>query len=529
MNAKEILDVQQERIRTLHYTWIAFFITFFTWFNLAPLATTMSKTLDWLTPEDLKVLLICNVALTIPARVIVGSLLDRFGPRIIFSTLLVVMSIPCFVFAMGDSLMVLVVSRLVLSGIGAGFVIGVRMVAEWFPPKDIGFAEGFYAGWGNFGSAVAAMLLPTLALNAFGGDNGWRYAIAFTGLCCLVYGFIYYEKVADTPEDKVFIGSSKAEPIEVSSYLDMVALMLWTLPLYGALGLLGWRLAKVGFIDDNIFNVVLVVLSVLYLKDVFKIYRYNAPLIKNDEIPDDDKYSFNMVASLNATYFANFGAELAVVSMLPAFFEGMFSISPATAGLVAASFAFVNLFARPLGGFLSDFFTSRRTIMLIFLLGISAGFFGMSRINSSWPLALAIGMTILCSIFVQGAEGATFAIIPLVKKRMTGKVAGMVGAYGNVGAVVYLTIYTMVTPAQFFLILSAGSMFSFLYCLIFLREPAGAFEEDFVLSSRDHIIISSHDREVLANIWRDQVKNEGDDEDSSDGESSVSKGEDQPK
>lgn len=506
MQVKELVDFKQERIRALHYTWIAFFVSFFTWFNLAPIATTMVKNLSWLTPEDLKVLLICNVALTIPARVIIGALLDRVGPRIVFSGLLVVMSIPCFVFAMGDSFLVLVISRLVLSSIGAGFVVGVRMVSEWFPPKDIGFAEGFYAGWGNFGSAAAAMILPSVALNLFGGVNGWRYAIALTGFLCLAYGVFYYLKVTDTPEGKIFLGSRKTEPIEVSSYLDMISLMLWTFPLYGALALLTWKLQGSGFLDSVVFYVILGVLGGLYIRDLVRIAKHNVPLLKNDLIPEDDAYAFSSVTALNTTYFANFGAELAVISMLPAFFESTFSISPAMAGLVASSFALVNLIARPLGGFLSDAFSSRRKVMLIFLFGIFCGFFAMSRIESSWPLPIAIAVTIACSVFVQGAEGATFAIIPLVKKRMTGKVAGMVGAYGNVGAVVYLTVYTMVTPDQFFLIVAAGSLFSFLYCCVFLREPEGAFGDEFFLSSRDSAIITLHEREALENLLDEQIK-----------------------
>ena len=68
-------------IRVLHYTWIAFFMTFYVWFNLAPLATTMRASEPWLTKEHIKVLLIANVALTIPARIIVGTLIDRFGAR----------------------------------------------------------------------------------------------------------------------------------------------------------------------------------------------------------------------------------------------------------------------------------------------------------------------------------------------------------------------------------------------------------------------------------------------------------------
>jgi MFS transporter, NNP family, nitrate/nitrite transporter len=75
------------RYRVLHLTWIAFFLTFVCWFNFAPFATTIGKEL-LLTPEQIKTLGICNLALTIPARIIIGMLLDRFGPRRTYSLLL---------------------------------------------------------------------------------------------------------------------------------------------------------------------------------------------------------------------------------------------------------------------------------------------------------------------------------------------------------------------------------------------------------------------------------------------------------
>ena len=39
MHAKELLELERRDIRSLHYTWIAFFLTFYVWFNMAPLAT----------------------------------------------------------------------------------------------------------------------------------------------------------------------------------------------------------------------------------------------------------------------------------------------------------------------------------------------------------------------------------------------------------------------------------------------------------------------------------------------------------
>ena len=96
-----------------------------------------------------------------------------------------------FFFATADSYEMLMASRFALGFVGAGFVIGIRMISEWFPAKQVGIAEGIYGGWGNFGSAAAALSLPTLAL-MYGGDDGWRYAIATTGVITLVYSFIFY-------------------------------------------------------------------------------------------------------------------------------------------------------------------------------------------------------------------------------------------------------------------------------------------------------------------------------------------------
>jgi NNP family nitrate/nitrite transporter-like MFS transporter len=95
-----------------------------------------------------------------------------------------------------------------------------------------------------------------------------------------------------------------------------------------------------------------------------------------------------------------------------------------------------------------------------------------------WWLVVAIVITVLCSVFVQGSEGATFAVIPMVYKPMTGQVAGMAGAYGNVGAVVYLVLYSLMDAKTFFYVIAAGAGVSFLFCLIRLKEPRNAFSED---------------------------------------------------
>lgn len=487
MKVSSIFKFRSPEIRALHLTWIAFFITFYVWFNMAPLASSMLKSVDWLTRDDIRLFAIVNVALTIPARIIVGMALDRFGPRRVFSVLMVSMAVPALVFAFGNTMSQLLISRLVLSSIGASFVVGIHMTALWFKPKDIGFAEGFYAGWGNFGSAVAAMTLPTIALTMFGGADGWRYAIGMSAIVMAAYGVFYWFAITDGPDARAHRKPRKALAMEVSSWRDMILLILWTIPLVGCLAILVWRIEGMGYLSSTGAVICYAVIAAVVIYQIVQILRVNIPILKKG-VPEDDKYSFGSVAALNSTYFANFGAELAVVSMLPMFFEETWGLTAAAAGMIAASFAFVNLVARPMGGLVSDRMGNRRFVMLSYMFGIGIGFVLMALLNSNWPLIIAIAITIFTSFFVQGAEGATFGIIPSIKRRITGQISGMAGAYGNVGAVVYLTIFTFVTPTQFFYIIAGGAFLSWLICLIWLKEPEGAFDEEYYVSSVDRMI-----------------------------------------
>lgn len=487
MQVSDLFRFKNPEVKALHLTWIAFFICFYVWFNMAPLASSILRSANWLTRDDLRLFAIANVALTIPARILVGMALDRFGPRRVFSTLMVLMAVPTLAFAFGETKTQLFVARLVLSSVGASFVVGIHMTALWFKPRDIGFAEGFYAGWGNFGSAAAAMTLPTIALMIFGGDEGWRYAIATSGLVMGCYGVFYWFAITDGPSADTHKKPRKAAALEVSSYRDLILLMLFTVPMIGILAILVYRVQSTGFIDPLTAWACYLAIAAVIFYQLVQVLRVNLPILKKG-VPEDDRYPFSSVAALNTTYFANFGAELAVVSMLPMFFEETWGLSAAAAGLIASSFAFVNLFARPMGGLVSDRFGNRRFVMLAYMLGIAIGFALMGLLDSKWPLVVAVAITILCSFFVQGAEGATFGIIPSIKRRLTGQISGMAGAYGNVGAVFYLFIFMLVSPSQFFFIIAAGAFLSWIACLLWLKEPEGGFGDEYVISSVDHAI-----------------------------------------
>jgi NNP family nitrate/nitrite transporter-like MFS transporter len=468
------------RYRILHLSWFAFFLTFVCWFNFAPFGTTIQKDLG-ITPDQIKVLLICNLALTIPARIIIGMLLDRFGPRITFSSLLMFALLPCLATAMSQDFNQLVLSRLLMGIVGAGFVVGIRMVAEWFPPKEIGIAEGIYGGWGNFGAFGAEFALPSIAVaTAFlaGGHSNWRLTILLTGVITAAYGVIYYKNAEDTPPGKAYRRPKRSGAMEVTSAKSFWAMCLSNFGLIFALGLLAWRLAqpKLHFLTSTQMYVSWVLLAALFAFQTYKAYSVNREVISGTKTySPDQRYQFRQVAILEFCYVASFGSELAAVSMLPGFFEHTFSLNHVTAGMIAASYPFLNLVSRPSGGLISDKFGSRKWTMTIIMAGIGVSYLLTHSINSSWSLPIAIAATMLAAYFAQAGCGATYGIVPLIKKEITGQVSGNVGAYGNFGGVVYLTIFSLTDAPTLFATMGVSALICASLCGFFLKEPKGSF------------------------------------------------------
>ena len=462
------------RYRILHLTWLAFFLSFVVWFDFAPFANTIAEQLG-LTEAQTKTIGLCNVALTVPARVFIGMALDRWGPRRVYSAILVFAVVPNTVFAFAQSFEAMVLSRLALSVVGAGFVVGIRMVSEWFPPREVGTAEGVYGGWGNFGSAAAAFTLPFVA-GMLGGDDGWRWAIFSVGVIAALYGLAYLRLVEDTPEGVAYARPRRQGALEVTSRSGVFGLAALTVPINAVLALIAWRIWREDVISDTAFAGVLAGVAVLLLVQEISVFRVNRPALR-DEYPPEDQYPVRSVVVLCLAYFATFGSELAVVTMLPGFFSDTWGLGPAAAGVAASGFAFMNLCSRPAGGLLSDVLGSRRRTLGTLLVGLVAGYALLATLGPAWPWMLAVGACMACSFFVQAGEGAVYAIVPLVKKRVSGQVAGLAGAFGNVGAVCFLTANILVSTRVFFLLI-AGAAVVAVVANRWLVEPANSFGDE---------------------------------------------------
>ncbi len=470
-----VFALNKANIRILHYTWFAFFMTFVVWLGLGPMMPFIKEALG-LTDQQAKVLLILNVAMTIPARIIVGMLVDKLGPRIMYTSILVLGGLISIAFAWANSYEQLALLRFLCGFIGAGFVVGIRMIGEWFPARQTGLAQGIYGGWGNFGSAGAAMTLPFIAVS-MGDTDGWRYAITFASIAAIIYGVVYYFIVSNTPKGSTYFKPKKMGAMEVTSPGDLLLYILMNIPLYLALAVLTWKLSpeNMGLINAVTTYFIYVTLVVVYLIQVWKIWHINSHILKKP-VPELHRYKFKQVAILDWAYLVTFGTELAVVSMLAMFYVSWFEIPKVTAALLAGIYPFINLVARPGGGWVSDKIGRKLTLIIVFA-GITTGFLILGLVEKSWPVWVVVGITIVAGIFSKAGSGAVYAMVPLIQRRMTGQIAGMAGAFGNVGAVMFLTVNSLVDYDQFFLFIGIVSAIVFALIILFLEEPKGQMVE----------------------------------------------------
>lgn len=362
--------------RTFWITSISFFMCFFAWFGIVPFMPDVVKDLG-LTPTQKWNSIILAVSGTVFARLLIGKLCDKYGPRLCYTWLLILGAIPVIACGLVQTPLQFLICRLFIGFIGASFVITQVHTSLMFAPNIVGTANATSAGWGNLGGGANRLGMPLIAalVVSFGvaDSDAWRYSMVIAGLVCFLMGLVYYFFTQDTPEGN--FKELRASGEFVSTKKD-----------------------KVGF------------------STVIKDYRTWVLFI---------------------VYAACFGIELTVYGTMDDYLQNTFKLERVTAGNIVLSFALMNIFARTLGGYFGDMFGKLkglrgRVLFLAFILSLE----GVMLITFSTTTSIIVGFIflILFSLSVQMAEGATFSVVPFVNKKAIGSVSGIVGAGGNVGA-----------------------------------------------------------------------------------------------
>lgn len=179
-------------------------------------------------------------------------------------------------------------------------------------------------------------------------------------------------------------------------------------------------------------------------------------------------------------YGCCFGVELTMNNAAASYFVDEFGLTTETASAVASIFGFMNIFARGLGGFLSDKamakmgMKGRIFVQMLFLLLEGVCIFIFALMDELWA---AIMLLTIFSIFVQGAEGSTYGIVPYVDTSAPGAVAGIVGAGGPSGAVAFGFGFLLLSDIQhaYFLMAAGVLMAGALSVFINIKGHGGIF------------------------------------------------------
>lgn len=374
LSSLNIFSVKGIQMRTFHLSWLTFFVCFFGWFGLAPLMPTIREDLH-LTKSQVGNTIIAAVSATIFARLIIGKLCDRWGPRKTYTALLLICAFPVLLVGLAHDYTSFLLFRLAIGVMGASFVITQYHTAVMFAPNIKGTANAITGGWGNLGGGITNMVMPvifaTIVGFGFTPHESWRYAMIIPGAMLLVMAFLYFKYTKDTPAgnfNEIRRDRASSEKTD-------------------------WRILS----DRRIWS-----LSLAYA------------------VCFGMEITFDNVAALH--FVDNFHLSQSSAGLWAGAF-GFMNLFARALGGIAADKVNRRYGIKGKGLLLSA---------MLFLEGIGLVLFALSG-----SLGMAIISMLTFALFLKMANGTTYAIVPFVNKKNLGLVSGIVGAGGNVGGMLF--------------------------------------------------------------------------------------------
>ena len=369
---------------SFHMSWIGFFVSFVSTFAAAPMVAIIREDLE-MTKPNLGNAGLAAVTGTIIARVIMGSVCDVVGPRYGLSIVLLLSAPFCFCMSYVTTAAGFLICRL---GIGLGlatFVACQFWMSCMFNGKCVGIANATAAGWGNLGGGVTQFLMPLIfrgMVEATGGKIFSAWRWAY-----LVPGLLH-----------TFAG---------------VAVMF-----------LGQDLP-----DGN-----------------YKMLHTSGQLEKKSASHTQMLGCMNYrMWCMVATYGFCFGVELTMNNIVAGYLYDQFDLDLTTAGVLASCYGLMNLFARSIGGLVSDWssvkFGMRGRLWTLWLCQTLEGILCVFMALANENLGITILFMVLFSICVQASEGASYGIVPFLTRRALGVASGYIGAGGNAGSTICMALF----------------------------------------------------------------------------------------
>ncbi|CAB9497981.1 affinity nitrate transporter 2 [Seminavis robusta] len=460
--AREIrlCSFSRPHMRAFHCSWWSFFIAFFIWFAISPLLSEIRTDLG-LTKKQVWTSSIAGVGTTIGVRFLLGPLCDKYGARVLFSAVLCFASIPTACTGLIRSARDLIVLRSFIGVAGGTFVMCQYWTSRIFTKEVVGTANALVGGWGNLGAGVTQLVIGSFLFPLFkvffdedenASERAWRTVCIVPAVFAFTTGVVVFFISDDAPKGNYSELKRHGAMPEVSAVHSFAR---------GSLNLNTWML----FIQ----------------------------------------------------YACCFGVELTMNNAAALYFKDAFGLSTETAAAMASIFGWMNLFARGLGGFISDLINFRMgmkgRIVIHTVMLFGEGVLVLIFANTE-SLGAAIVTLVCFSLFVQSAEGTSYAIVPYVDPPNTGSISGIVGAGGNVGAVCFGLGFRELDYKEAFLLMGLCILGSALLSF-FIVIPGHAglvFGEDMEVNPETGRLLIDEDAEEMG-LEEGLVNSENDDRD----------------
>lgn len=382
------------KVEQLIIATIGFFWCFLMWFSTAAFSPSIAASYH-LNIKALGLLASSAIWMAPIGRIVAGWASDRFGAPRSFACILAGCGVLSIASGFTTNYTLLFAERVLVAIAGVSFVVGIQHVAQWFDEHEIGTAEGLYAGTGNVGAGVGALVLPRIF--------GTNYHAAFLSLGVIALfiaaWYLWRGKAARSTQQKDLVRrkSDLRGTIFVWSRYIAIALMLAYAMSFGLeIAMNAWL---PGYFTRGFHDAILAL-------------------------------GFSSVAGLQIA-----------------------------AGTFAAVQSFTASLFRPFSGYMSDLFQRKRWTPLPFIartlpyaprlhwLGLSLiliilAMAGLTLGGLSGSLHLSVAVLVALGIFISFGTGGTFALVPLLFPDRPGVAAGFIGGISTAAAIAYPLVFS---------------------------------------------------------------------------------------
>lgn len=422
---------------------------------------------------------------TLIVRLIAGPSCDHFGPRLTFAGCLLAGAVPTFLAGCVTNASGLYALRFFIGILGGSFVPCQVWTTGFFDKNVVGTANALAGGLGNLGGGITYFVMPAvykaLVNDGLPSHKAWRVSFVVPGILIVFVALCLVLLCEDTPTGKwneriaaaeeslrrhdVKVPAHEGQVVSIGGGLEDVPRPSPTSSRLGSTAEIeksspmsppsddekkhGWKDNEAQQTDTQMcmFPPLRPSLTIL-----------NTPPDNTATTEIVQKPSFHSILSTMfslqtlvpaACYFCTFGAELSINSILGNYYMHNFpSLSLQTSGNWAAMFGLLNGIARPLGGYLSDL-AYRQTSgnvwakkAVLHTYGILTGvFLIIIGVLNPTDQNTMFGLVAAMAVFLEGANGADFGLVPHVHPHANGVVSGFTGALGNLGGIVFAIIF----------------------------------------------------------------------------------------